>query len=82
MYFEIHSEKKTSASELIFRCRQRGGSHLGLLGGDAVDGETSLHIINETEVLTGLLNADNVCEHKRKQVILVLGFFLHYRKHS
>ena len=28
----------------------------GLLGGDAVDGETALDIVKETEVLVGLLN--------------------------
>ena len=34
-----------------------------LLGGDAVDGETALDIVKETEVLVGLLNRDDIfCE--------------------
>lgn len=35
-------------------------SYLGLLAGDAVDGETSLHIVDQTEVLTGLLDTDHI----------------------
>lgn len=35
-------------------------SYLSLLSSDAVDGETSLHIVDQTEVLTGLLNADHI----------------------
>lgn len=35
-------------------------SYLGLLGGNAVDGETSLHVVDQTEVLAGLLDADHV----------------------
>jgi hypothetical protein len=31
-----------------------------LLGGDAVDGETTLDVVKETEVLTGALKGDNV----------------------
>jgi len=38
---------------------------LGLLGGDAVDGETTLGIIQQTEVLVGLLDVDNVHETGR-----------------
>lgn len=34
----------------------------GLFGGDAVDGETALGIVNETEVLAGLFNTDHVHE--------------------
>lgn len=32
----------------------------GLLGGDAVDGETALDVVEETEMLPGLLNADDI----------------------
>ena len=35
---------------------------LGLLVGDAVDGEPSLDIIDQTEVLSGLLDLDNIHE--------------------
>jgi len=35
---------------------------LGLLGSDTVDGETSLGIIDETEVLASLLNGDDIHE--------------------
>lgn len=35
---------------------------LGLLAGDAVDGEATLGVVDETEVLAGLLNADDVHE--------------------
>jgi len=38
---------------------------LGLLRRDAVDGETTLGIIQQTEVLVGLLNVDNVHETGR-----------------
>jgi len=34
----------------------------GLLGGDAVDGETTLDIVKETEVLAGLLDGDDILE--------------------
>merc|ERR1711991_407099 len=33
---------------------------LGLLGADAVDGEAALHVKDKTEVLTSLLDGDNV----------------------
>lgn len=36
-------------------------AHLGLLIGDAVDSETALHVIDQTEILTSLLNADHIC---------------------
>lgn len=39
---------------------------LGLLLGDAVDGITSLNVVHETEVLTSLLEGDNV--HKTSRV--------------
>jgi len=35
---------------------------LGLLAGDAVDSETTLGVVDETEVLASLLNADNIHE--------------------
>jgi hypothetical protein len=35
---------------------------LGLLGSDTVDGETTLGIVDETEVLTGLLDRDGIHE--------------------
>jgi hypothetical protein len=35
---------------------------LGLLGSDAVDGETTLGIVDQTEVLTGLLDGDGIHE--------------------
>lgn len=35
---------------------------LGLLSLDAVDGETALGVVDETEVLAGLLNGDDVHE--------------------
>ena len=38
---------------------------LGLLGGDAVDGEAALGIVDEAEVLVGLLNRDDVHEPGR-----------------
>ena len=38
------------------------GSYLGLLGGDAVDGETALDIIDKAESLVGLLNGDDIHE--------------------
>lgn len=34
----------------------------GLLGGDAVDGETALDVVEETEVLAGLLDGDHILE--------------------
>lgn len=43
-------------------------SHLGLLSGDAVDSETSLHIIDQTEVLASLIDADHICVNQ-KQII-------------
>ena len=43
-------------------------SHLGLLGGDAVDGETSLHIVDQAEVLTGLLDADHIWRDRKKHL--------------
>lgn len=33
----------------------------GLLSGDAVDGEAALDVVKETEVLSGLLDGDDVC---------------------
>jgi len=35
-------------------------THLGLLGGDAVDGEAALHVVDQTEELTGLLEGDDI----------------------
>lgn len=37
-------------------------SHLGLLSGDPVKSEASLDVVEETEVLAGLLNGDDVHE--------------------
>jgi hypothetical protein len=33
---------------------------VGLLGRDAMDGETTLDVVEETEVLAGTLNGDDV----------------------
>lgn len=49
---------------------QSFGSHLGLLICDAVDGEPSLHIVDQTEVLTGLLNADDICQKTTTHTII------------
>ena len=45
-------------------------SYLGLLAGDAVDGETSLHIVDQTEVLTSLLDADHIWRNKQEEVLV------------
>ena len=42
-----------------------------LLRGDAVDGETALDIVKETEVLAGLLNGDDVWRLVRKNRSLI-----------
>ena len=45
---------------------------LGLLGGDPVNGEPSLHVVDDTEVLSGLLNLDNIHESSwepEKQIV-------------
>lgn len=34
--------------------------HFGFLGCDPVDGEAALHVVDQAEVLPGLLNADHV----------------------
>ena len=39
---------------------------LGLLGGDPVHGEPSLHVVDDTEVLSGLLDLDHVHETGRE----------------
>jgi len=39
---------------------------LGLLGGDPVNGESSLHVVDDTEVLSGLFNLDNIHESSRE----------------
>jgi len=39
---------------------KRVPTHLGLLGGDAVDGEAALHVVDQTEELTGLLEGDDI----------------------
>jgi hypothetical protein len=38
----------------------------GLLGSDAVDGETTLDVVEETEVLAGLLDGDDIYNSPRK----------------
>lgn len=35
-------------------------SYLGLLSGNAVNCETSLHVIDQTEMLSSFLNADHI----------------------
>lgn len=40
-------------------------SYLGLLSSDAMDSETSLYIIDKTEVLASLLNADHIWVNKQ-----------------
>ena len=39
---------------------------LGLLGGDPVHGEPSLHVVDDAEVLSGLLDLDHVHETGRE----------------
>lgn len=36
----------------------------GFLGGDAVNGESSLYVVEDSEVLAGLLDGDNICGDK------------------
>lgn len=36
-------------------------THLGFLSGNAVNGETSLNVIDQTEELSGFLNGDDIC---------------------
>lgn len=42
-------------------------SYLGLLSSDAMDSETSLYIVDKTEVLASLLNADHIWFKKKKR---------------
>lgn len=42
----------------------------GFLSGDAVDGETALDVVQETEVLAGLLNGDNILNYDKLDQIL------------
>lgn len=42
-------------------------SYLGLLSSDAMDSETSLYIVDKTEVLASLLNADHIWFKKKKE---------------
>lgn len=46
-----------SVTELVRVCVS---SYLSLLGCDAVDGKTPFHIINQTEVLSSLLDTDHI----------------------
>ena len=46
---------------------------LGLLRGNAVDGETTLGIIQQTEVFVGLLKVDNILENREENEIHALG---------
>lgn len=50
-------------------------SYLGLLSGDAVDGETSLHIVDQTEVLAGLFNADHIWVNRNGRVLASKSFY-------
>lgn len=47
-------------------------SHLGLLSCDAVYSEASLHIVDQTEVLAGLINADNICVNRKHILFIVV----------
>lgn len=51
-------------------------SYLGLLSGDAVDGETSLHIVDQTEVLAGLFNADHIWVNRNGRVLASKSFYI------
>ena len=42
---------------------------LGLSGGDPVDGESALHVVDNSEVLAGLFNLDNI--HEPSGVLMV-----------
>lgn len=37
---------------------------LGLLIGDPVNGETSLHVVDQTEMLASLLDGDHICKRE------------------
>jgi hypothetical protein len=55
---------------------------LGLLRGDLVDGEAALGVVQETEVLAGLLDGDDVCKYppkkKRKNVSIPVACLLSF----
>lgn len=53
------NERNTSCAELDLLDLAELVS--GLLGGDAVDGEATLDIVHQAEVLARLLNADHIC---------------------
>lgn len=49
------------ATLVVQHVQPHQGSHLGLLSCDAMHSEASLHIVDETEVLASLINADHIC---------------------
>lgn len=57
-------------------------AHLGLLIGDAVDGETAFHIVDQTEVLSSLLNGDHICNPKQYSCLLQTAQAVGYKSQS